>query len=341
MIFIIVHIALAFRYGRVMLMPVVYIQTIMILVFSCNVVDKNWTKYLSWVQYFKFDFGFINFKYFSKLDYWTKSHAQLYNSKLFCEETLFNYISLLILIFTIITIKKFTKYLKWVNNIICLKFDPISNITLFWIFWLTINPFLTINIYYDLLNFENHYFWSTILSLWILGFAIYLFKTKFYCFKCSFVQKLNPSSNISSVYLSMVYRVANFMLFISPSQLISNILIIVVLMLRTSLWFENINSKNKLSLFENFDRASFIFCQGIMEAVVIIISIEKVSSLINKNWCQLTVIAKPDIDYRSEWKKVKLTWNIICFNISSSAHFDVYVLAPSCSIKDPFRSYLS
>ena len=280
MITIIVHIVLAFRYGRVMLEPVVYIQTIMMLVLSSKVVDKNWIEYLSFVQYFKFDFGFINLKHFSKLDYWTKSNTQLFYLKLFCEETLFNYLNLLILIFTIIIIKKFANYLKWVTKIIYLQIDPISNATLFWIFWFTINPFLMINTYYDFISFKNHYFCSIILSLWILGTLMYLFKTRFYCFKSNFVQNLYPWANIYSIYLRMVYRVVNLMLFLSPSQIISSIFIVIVLILQTSFWLENISSKNKLSLFENFDRASFIFCQGIMEIVVMIISIEKVSSLI-------------------------------------------------------------
>ena len=222
---ILLHIVLVFRYGRVMLEPVVYIQTGMMLVLSSKVVDKNWIEYLSFVQYFKFDFGFINFKHFSKLDYWTKSNTQLFDLRLFCEETLFNYLSILILIFAIMIIKKFVNYLKWLTNIIFLHIDPISNITLFWIFWFTINPFLMINTYYDFISFKNHYFWSTILSLWILGSVIYLFHAKFYCFNSSFVQKLYPWSNISSFYLRMAYRVTSLVLFLSPSQLISSILI--------------------------------------------------------------------------------------------------------------------
>ena len=68
------------------------IQTIMMLALSSNAVDKNWYEYLSCVQYFKFDFGFINFKYLNKLDYWMESHSQLYNSKLFCEKALLFYL---------------------------------------------------------------------------------------------------------------------------------------------------------------------------------------------------------------------------------------------------------
>ena len=67
MIVTFIHILLTIKYGKFMLKPVIYIQSLIMLVFSTECIGDDWKEYFSWIQYFKFDFGFFNSFWLNKI----------------------------------------------------------------------------------------------------------------------------------------------------------------------------------------------------------------------------------------------------------------------------------
>ena len=93
----IISVSLSIKYGRMMLEPIVHIQSVMMLVLSSNSVGEYWIEYLSWIQYFKFDFGLISSFILNNSKICTRSYGKLVNLKLYYEETIWNYFILIIL----------------------------------------------------------------------------------------------------------------------------------------------------------------------------------------------------------------------------------------------------
>ena len=151
----VISVLLSIKYGRMMLEPIVHIQSVMMLVLSSNSVEEYWIEYLSWIQYFKFDFGFIGSFILNNSKICTRSNGKLANLKLYYEETIWNYFSLvilglLVLIFLIIIQcwkQKASKFINWYST-------KVTSVDIFWILWFIIWPFIAINIYFDMLTIK-------------------------------------------------------------------------------------------------------------------------------------------------------------------------------------------
>ena len=85
------YIVLSLRYGKLMLEPAVHLQTLMMLVLSTDWVNDGWVEYISWIQYFKFDFSFLNFYWLNNWIQWTPSSDRFSNAKIYWQETVINY----------------------------------------------------------------------------------------------------------------------------------------------------------------------------------------------------------------------------------------------------------
>ena len=151
----IISVSLSIKYGRMMLEPIVHIQSVMMLVLSSNSVGEYWIEYLSWIQYFKFDFGLISSFILNNSKICTRSYGKLVNLKLYYEETIWNYFILIILalfvfIFLIIIQcwkQKASKFINWYST-------KISSVDIFWMLWFIVWPFMAINIYFDMLTIK-------------------------------------------------------------------------------------------------------------------------------------------------------------------------------------------
>ena len=85
------YIVLSLRYGKLMLEPAVHLQTLMMLVLSTDWVNDGWIEYISWIQYFKFDFSFLNFYWLNNWIQWTPSYDRFSNAKIYWQEAMINY----------------------------------------------------------------------------------------------------------------------------------------------------------------------------------------------------------------------------------------------------------
>ena len=153
-----IYLILSIRYGKVMLEPVIHIQSLMIMILSNKWVSTNWRVYLSWVQVFKFDLGFFNLILFGNKIKCTQSSERFSNAELYWEEAILNYMYMLIILGVFMIIIKVMKSLKWADFKVIIERLKIQNETIFWIIWCIILPFYIINVAYDISTMNSHIF---------------------------------------------------------------------------------------------------------------------------------------------------------------------------------------
>ena len=261
-----------------MLEPAIHLQTLILLVLSSHCVSDSWKEYISWVQFTKFDFGFLNSILLKRWISWTSSSNKLANAQLYWEEAILNYFNLILILgFTVLLLKairciNWNNFLKYIQSAYDL---PESQ---FWILWWLILPFFIINIYSDLITFRHHLRYSLFSSLiLIISIWLWIYK-KFDFLRHEFVQKIYPYNSLLYIYLSLFIKIPLILLFISSSQMVSNLLITSILMIKSTLLFLLIKHKVKLPLQENFNRSFEIFGNSVMLLVTMVISVNKVTS---------------------------------------------------------------
>ena len=271
-----VNVLLSFKYGKIMLEPIVHIQTVMLLALSSDSIDNNWIEYFEWFQFAKFDLSFFNYLIDSNLGIWTPSSGKFLNVNFLCEEAILNYSMLILTIILIIAIK------IWMTrfNILVgfqmwwsLKF---CDVDIFWIFWFVVNPFLMVSIYYDLSTIHHHWILSLILILIIAAAIFYWYKVKYYFFRTDFMQKVGQLSNLKFTYLQVWMRVAWVLAFIIDSYSFTYFMILIVA-IQTTLLFNPMNGTTPLKHFKHFERESYFIGQAVMELIVLLVWFEKVS----------------------------------------------------------------
>ena len=109
MIITLFYLALSLIYGRIMLEPILHLQTFIIyatltFVISDN-IDVNLQEYLSWIQFAKLDLWHLNYGIFEKSFLWTPSTNKMKSLYFDWQETIANYINLLILVFIYLVLK--------------------------------------------------------------------------------------------------------------------------------------------------------------------------------------------------------------------------------------------
>ena len=97
--------------------PVMHLQSLMMLIMSSDCVSNNWIEYMSWVQYFKFDLGLLNSIWINRFVSCTPGNIRLSNVNLYCQETIINYLNLILLILGAIGLIKLMHILKCINNL--------------------------------------------------------------------------------------------------------------------------------------------------------------------------------------------------------------------------------
>ena len=140
-----IYLVLSVIYGRWMLEPAIHLQSLMMLVMSYDWVSSNWVEYLSWIQYFKFDFGFLNSLWLNYFTFWTPSDVKFANVKLYWQEIIYNYANIIIFAIFLLVLIILNKMINLTQKLRFLKVIKIEPQTIFLILWLLILPFVILN----------------------------------------------------------------------------------------------------------------------------------------------------------------------------------------------------
>ena len=145
MIITLFYLALSLIYGRVMLEPILHLQTFIIyatltFILSDN-TDVNLQEYLSWIQFAKLDLWYLNYGIFERPFLWTPSSYELRSLYFDWQETIVNYINLWVLMIMYLILRKLLLYIS--NNYLNKWFEYyyVSSHTLFWIIWHLIHSY--------------------------------------------------------------------------------------------------------------------------------------------------------------------------------------------------------
>ena len=274
MITAIVQIVLSTRYGKDGFELIMHFQTFMMLSLSLDNISSARLEYLSWLQAFKFDFGYIN-PLIHRNTECSISSGRLFNLKLYWEDTLHSYFIVFCFLLSLcgakIIILILQKHKKWVNFN---QKQLVINIT--WIFIVIINPFLIINISIDIMTISNHAIWSLFTFAYIALCGMICFRNKLYFLKYDFIVKLDSHSNPWYIYMQILIKLECILLFLSYSKLMSSLVMITLLMTHTTLLFMQIRHRIVLPLQRNFDRATTLFWNSVMLIIMMLASVEKV-----------------------------------------------------------------
>ena len=276
MIMIFIFIILSIRYGKWMFEPVVHLQTLMMLMLSSDWVNSNWIEYFSWIQYFKFDFGFLNSVWLNHITSCTVSNSKFANSKFYCQETIFNYsnvVAFAIILFVIIKLVKIANLSQKIKLINVIEIQPQ---TTFWMLWWLVLPFLLVNTLYDLSTIKSHQIASLLSSLIIALLLWFWILKRALIMNNEFMQKLDQYKSLSYIYLFLLMRISLILLFAFSSHIFTNMLMMIMLIMQCLLLFILINQNIKLPLQNNFNRLTEIFSNVVMTIVIFAITIQKV-----------------------------------------------------------------
>ena len=173
MIVTVFYAVLSLRYGKLMLEPAMHLQTLMMLVLSTDCVNDHWIEYISWIQYFKFDFAFLNFYWFNSLIQWTPSSNRYSNAWIYWQETVMNYFNLILFVLLILIMYAIMKLFKLNKFSQLLQYIEIQPESVLWLCWWIMMPFVWISVYYDLTTYKYHLKLSLFSTLIILLICIY------------------------------------------------------------------------------------------------------------------------------------------------------------------------
>ena len=276
MIMIFIHIILSIRYGKWMLEPVVHLQTLMMLMLSTDWVNSNWIEYFSWVQYFKFDFGFLNSVWLNHFTSCTLIDTNILNAKLYCQEVIYNYSNVVVFVIILFVIMKLVKITNLYQKVKILKTIEIQPQTIFWVIWWLVLPFVLVNTIYDLSTIKSHPIASLLLS-WVIALLLWFWISKrAFMMNKEFMQKIDQSKSLSYIYLFLLIRIPLILLFAFSSHAFTNMLMMVILMMQCLLLFILINQNIELPLLDNFNRLKDIFSNVVLTIFTLTVAIQKV-----------------------------------------------------------------
>ena len=104
---IILPISLSLFYGKITLLPIMYIQLIIAIIFSNNEVSQNIKNYFEWLQIYKLDFGFLSyiFQVINSSLWISSNHNQLSAIQIYWSGFAVNFIYLIIVISILLVAK--------------------------------------------------------------------------------------------------------------------------------------------------------------------------------------------------------------------------------------------
>ena len=311
MIVALIYVILSFRYGRQMVEPAMHLQSLMMLALSTDWISSNLAEYLSWVQYFKFDFGFLNSFWLNLIVSWTPSDAKFANAKLYWQETIFNYANIFVFAVILFGLIKFIKIKRLSNLLKYLQTFEIEPQTTFVILWWLILPFMLVNVYYEFWNLSSHMMASFSMILVIVMFIMFWILKRSSFMSNKFVQSIDQYKSLACIYLTLLIRVPLLLLLVASSRTYKIALMIAVLTMQWSLLFALISHKVKLPLQHNFNRATELFSNSVMLIVVMVSTVDKVTLHLSHN------------DYRS-WRHLQMNAAQVALMLRDSTQIQLY-----------------
>ena len=141
-----------------------YSHTITIFIASSS--NQGLIKLISWLQIFKFDFGFLDPLHIRDFLFWNIESTEMANIQFYCQSTILNYFYLLFIIFLtvlfMILLKVASNKFRRADKIYIWIVGKIDRQKIFWALIYLYLPFIWVNILSDIINFYNHTLYSLI-----------------------------------------------------------------------------------------------------------------------------------------------------------------------------------
>lgn len=205
----VLHTILALKYGKSLLEPILHAQSLIIIVCSTS-ISQNWRVYLSWIQYFKLDLGFITQNYFTYINLWQFSSDRMAETHLYCNEAVINYRTVLIIYVWSLVLKPLIELCKCRVAAI---FTP-STETMLWILLNLMCPFIIINLVIDLSELLSHQI-ASFLNLLLVVRIVYFVIMQRKLLLPSTIASLSSGSTGLAVFLILISRALLVVLFLS------------------------------------------------------------------------------------------------------------------------------
>ena len=171
-IIILIHILLSLRYGNSVTDLVLHSQAFILMVVSAQNINYKLIEYISWMQFFKFDFSFINDLLGYRRIECTPSSNKLLLLRINCEETLINFQNLIFITILVIILKIMIKYTHFMLKIFSWLFIYWQNSTMNWLLIFVFFPFICINLRFEFESFSSHIILSLFSVLLIMILCI-------------------------------------------------------------------------------------------------------------------------------------------------------------------------
>ena len=221
---------------RMSILPLKYIQIILIFLLSTEKVDREVIDLTSLLSIFSFNFEFLSLNSLNKLLLCHNDSKKMQNLHFNWASTLINYkwaIAILIIgIIANICIRLLFRNIIWINNfiskaqeinfirylLIFIKYRyffkiKISRFDIAWFIANFIFPFMLINLISDLINFQNSMILGFLSILFILSVLCIIILSKFKIILPSFIKKIDPANIYIYTYVDFARIFINAWMF--------------------------------------------------------------------------------------------------------------------------------
>ena len=231
-----------------------FAYTIIILVVSSSKQNTNLMRLITWMQIFKFDFGFIDYFNIRQMLFCKLGTDKMAELQFYCQSTVLNYFMLLVIILAFLWIVFALKFAsrrlnfvsKWYKFIISkLKTQSIAWISIH-IFW----PFLWINLISDALNSSSHLRLSLLSFLLFVVCVIILMIKLPSVFTLLFVKSIGHNDSAFFTLLTMFKSICHALLFTFESHSVQVVVLLVELTLHFPFITTNLMMNKEKSLFD-------------------------------------------------------------------------------------------
>ena len=231
-----------------------FAHTIIILVVSSSKQNTNLMRLITWMQIFKFDFGFIDYFNIRQMLFCKLGTDKMAELQFYCQSTVLNYFMLLVIILAFLWIVFALKFAsrrlnfvsKWYKFIISkLKIQSIAWISIH-IFW----PFLWINLISDAINSSNHLGLSLLSFLFFAVCVIILMIKLPSVFTLTFVKSIDHNDSSLLTLLTILKSICHALLFSFERRSVQVVVLLIEFIVHFPFITTNLMMNKEKSLFD-------------------------------------------------------------------------------------------
>ena len=253
---------------------------IIFIVSSTSYRNNNLVRLITWIQIFKFDFGFIDYFNIRQVLFCKLGTNKMAEFQFYCQSTVMNYFMLFVIILVFIWIIIGFKYVsrklnytsKWYTFIISIL--KVQNIA--WILIHIFFPFLWINLISDGLNLNSHLTLSLISFLLFVIFVILLMIKLPSVFSLEFVKSIDCHESELFTLLTMLKSICHALLFTFESHSVKVVVFLVEFIIHALLIKANFNVDKEKSSFGFYLSKMNGIKHSFLLAILIVISIDSI-----------------------------------------------------------------